>query len=306
MRAAGNNRTETLKLLLSKPDVDLGLQNNYGWTAITKASYNNSVDCLKLLLLHPKCSKEIVEMKNNDGQTALMIAKSNRFTECENLLKSFNPINCRLENLPINTQNESFSVLMNSKPASDLSLEELFSEIKSLTSVHQEKEGIIRKHKEKEKKEFEEFDNKLQKIELDHVEELQRLEIAYEERKTKHNEDLLRMQASYRKESDRIEDMFSKGEARKKELQDIVQGSFGMMLSPPSQASTSSSAVPDCYSCFEKYRPRVKLWTCGSGHSVCGNCYDRMPNKICGICRRPITGRATDMEKMIMRIYNQD
>ena len=32
----------------------------------------------------------------------------------------------------------------------------------------------------------------------------------------------------------------------------LVQGSFAMMLSL--QASTSSSAVPDCYSCFEKYR----------------------------------------------------
>merc|ERR1711915_890358 len=180
MRAAGNNRTETLKLLLSKPDVDLSLQDNGGWTAITKASYNNSVDCLKLLLVHPKCSKAIVDMKNNDGQTAEMYAKSKGYQECENLLKSFNPINCRLENLPINTQNESFSVLMNTKPASDLSLEELFSEIKSLTSIQHEKEGIIRKQKEKE--EVEEFDKKMQKIELDHVEELQRLERAYEER----------------------------------------------------------------------------------------------------------------------------
>ena len=39
MFAAGYKRTETLKLLLSKPDVDLSLQNNNGDTAIALASY---------------------------------------------------------------------------------------------------------------------------------------------------------------------------------------------------------------------------------------------------------------------------
>merc|ERR1712215_262173 len=87
MWAAGHKRAETVKLLLSKPDVDLSLQNNSGWTAITCASANNSVDCLKLLLLHPKCTKEIVEMKNHYRGTAEMVAKSNGFTECEQLLK---------------------------------------------------------------------------------------------------------------------------------------------------------------------------------------------------------------------------
>merc|ERR1711915_693088 len=157
----------------------------------------------------------------------------------------------------------------------------------------------------------------LQKIDTEHEKELQRIQKEYEDQKarheklysderTKHDEDFLSMQTLFTQERDLIESMFSKGEARKQELQDIVQESLGMMFSPQSQASTSSSAVPDCYSCFEKYRPRVKLWTCGSGHTVCGNCYDKMPHKTCGICRTPITGRATDMEKIIMRMYDQD
>merc|ERR1712098_564446 len=101
------------------PDVDLSLQDNYGWTAITYA--NNNVDCLKLLLLHPKCTKEIVEIKNNDGKTAEMIAKSSGFKKCEMLLNLFKtPINSIMEKHQIKTQNESFSVLMNS----DLSLKE--------------------------------------------------------------------------------------------------------------------------------------------------------------------------------------
>ena len=168
MCAAYRNKPETLKLLLSEPDVDLSLQQPDGMNSITLATlatakYN--IDCLKLLLLHPKCTKAIVEMKNNNGQTAEMIAKSRGYQEfengrtaemfakskgyqeCEQLLKSFNPINCIMEKLQVNTQNEAFSVLTNSKSASDLSLEELFSEVKSLTSVQQQKEGIIRKHK---------------------------------------------------------------------------------------------------------------------------------------------------------------
>merc|ERR1712142_386377 len=327
MSAAVKKRTDTLKLLLSKPDVDLSLQDNYGNTAITHASYSNNVDCLKLLLLHPKCTKAIVEIKDNGGKTAEMYAKSRGHQECEQLLKSFKPnlIISIMEELQNNLKKISFSVLMKSKPASDLSLEELFSEVKSLTSVQQEKESIIRKHKEIEKKEVEEFDQKLQIIEVEHKKELRKIdtkhekelqriekeyndqiakhEKQYKDKKAKHNEALQSKQTLYAQERDDIESLFSKGEVRKQELQDIVQGSFGMMMSPQSQ-SIPLSVVPDCYSCLEKYRPRVKLWTCGSGHSVCGNCYDRMPNKTCGQCREPITGRATDMEKIVMSLYN--
>ena len=181
--------------------------------------------------------------------------------------------------------------------ASDLSLEELFAEIKSLTSVQQEKESIIRKHEEIEKKEVEEFDKKLQIIEVEHEKELQKIdtehekesrkmdaehekelqriqkehneqkarhekqhsdrktkyEKEYKDKKAKHNEVLQSKQTLYAQERDVIERVFSKGEARKQELQDIVQGSFGMLMSPQSQ-SIPSSAVPDCYSCLEKYR----------------------------------------------------
>ena len=83
------DKTETIKLLLSKQEVDLSVQNDSGETAIFWASYNNSVDCLKLLLSHPKCSKAIVDMKTLNGTTAEMIAKHNGHTECEKLLKLF-------------------------------------------------------------------------------------------------------------------------------------------------------------------------------------------------------------------------
>ena len=90
MCAAYRNKPETLKLLLSEPDVDLSLQQPDGMNSITLATlatakYN--IDCLKLLLLHPKCTKAIVEMKNNYGRTAEMTAKTYGLTECEQLLK---------------------------------------------------------------------------------------------------------------------------------------------------------------------------------------------------------------------------
>ena len=89
MCAAYHNKPETLKLLLSEPDVDLSLQQRDGMNAITLATAKYNVDCLKLLLLHPKCTKAIVEMKDCNGQTAEMVAKSLGSTECEQLLKSF-------------------------------------------------------------------------------------------------------------------------------------------------------------------------------------------------------------------------
>ena len=89
MLAATHERTETLRLLLSKKEVDLSIQSEYGYTVITEATSFNSFFCLKLLLLHPKCSKAIVEMKNRFGETAEMIAKSKEYKMCEKLLKSF-------------------------------------------------------------------------------------------------------------------------------------------------------------------------------------------------------------------------
>ena len=182
-----------------------------------------------------------------------------------------NPINSIREKLQIKTQNESFSVLMNSKPASDLSLKESFLEVISLTSVQQEKESIIRKHKESEKKEVEEFDQKLQMIEVEHEKELQKIDTEHEKesrkmdaehekelqriekeygdqkkkyekeyrhKKAKHNTALQSKQTLFTLEREFIESLFSKGEARKQELQDIVQGNFGMMFSQQSQALT--------------------------------------------------------------------
>jgi len=240
-------------------------------------------------------------MKGHTGETAEMIAKSFGHKKCLKLLKSFiNPVNSILEKHQIDMQKKPFYVMMNSTPGSALSFEELLTEVKSLTSVQREKENIIRKHEEIEKKEIEKFDKKVQKAEVEHQRKLQTIEREYEERKTKHIEDLLKIQASFKKERDLIEDMFSKGEVRKQELQELVQGS------PHSQAPNFLSAVPECYSCLEKYRPIVKLWTCGCGHSVCDDCYDRMLIKTCGQCRRPITGRATDLEKIIISLYNMD
>merc|ERR1712142_826870 len=209
MSAAVKKRTDTLKLLLSKPDVDLSLQDNYGNTAITHASYSNNVDCLKLLLLHPKCTKAIVEIKDNGGKTAEMYAKSRGHQECEQLLKSFKPnlIISIMEELQNNLKKISFSVLMKSKPASDLSLEELFSEVKSLTSVQQEKESIIRKHKEIEKKEVEEFDQKLQIIEVEHKKELRKID-------TEHEKESQKMDTEHEKELQRIEKEYNELKAR--------------------------------------------------------------------------------------------
>jgi len=87
MYAAENDSIETLKCLLSKKEVDLGIQDKDGWTAIIYASINNSVDCLRLLLQHPNCNQSILELKTTHGITAQMFAKSN--SKCQQLLKLF-------------------------------------------------------------------------------------------------------------------------------------------------------------------------------------------------------------------------
>eukprot|EP00092_Neocalanus_flemingeri_P083635 GFUD01104985.1.p1 GENE.GFUD01104985.1~~GFUD01104985.1.p1 ORF type:complete len:225 (-),score=46.01 GFUD01104985.1:168-752(-) len=61
------------------------------------------------------------------------------------------------------------------------------------------------------------------------------------------------------------------------------------------QGGTNRRA-PDCPVCFEQFVPNSRMFQCGQGHLVCGDCHR---TEICPTCRGPMTGRAHAFEQFL-------
>merc|ERR1711915_869861 len=296
--ATWKDNSSIVEKILSTPCVDISLTGTAtkargGFTAIHFACLCNSPKSLQLILQHPTCTSGIARKNDSEGKTAEMLAIENECMQCVELFKQFNSISILqqlMNNASIteNQQHSLVSVFFDTRPVASLTLDEVFAETESLTNVEKEKDDIMEKKKE-------ECNKKLQMLEATHEKEKQRLVKEY-------NDQLVKHQATFKKELDDLENIFSQGMARKQELQERLQRCLGPSLNLKNGASNISSAIPDCYVCFEKCWPSVKLMNCTRGHLVCEGCYHRMVAKVCGKCRNPITGRATDAEEMIRKI----
>ena len=69
--------------------------------------------------------------------------------------------------------------------------------------------------------------------------------------------------------------------------------------------------TPDCDSVFKEYecpvcltvmKPPIHIYQCTSGHNICSNCKLKW-NKGCPTCRKPISGRAHNMENIAKLIF---
>ena len=61
--------------------------------ALHYACGKNSIESVKMFFAHPTCNKVIVEIKDNDGYTAEMIAEKNGYPECARLIREFTKSN---------------------------------------------------------------------------------------------------------------------------------------------------------------------------------------------------------------------
>jgi len=66
--AACKNAVESVKVLLTRPEIEVNIQDNIGWTALHKAARFNAVESLKVLLTRPGIE---VNIQNKFGYTAL-------------------------------------------------------------------------------------------------------------------------------------------------------------------------------------------------------------------------------------------
>jgi ankyrin repeat protein len=71
---------------LLNTDIDINLQNEYGWTTLMYSSYYGDIDIVRLLL---KREDIHINIQNDDRRTALMIASEHSHTNIVKLLCNF-------------------------------------------------------------------------------------------------------------------------------------------------------------------------------------------------------------------------
>jgi len=62
--------------------------------------------------------------------------------------------------------------------------------------------------------------------------------------------------------------------------------------------------IPDCPVCFEELRAPLKIFNCTNGHLICEKCRDSV--SVCTLCRDQYCGRATEMEKFIQSVLEEN
>jgi len=187
MMAVSYNQTVIVKEILSTPNIDISLRGVNSYTALHYSCNRKSVDSLKLLLKHPSCSPEIVEMKTIVGKTAEMMATNLGYTECVDEIKSFlDKRRCTTSsllsaastssmqtviNLPFSTSlNQDSNIFSSSilsedaRPGTVMSLEQIQADLKDLIDIEKLRDEKVEILREKEKKENEVLTNKLKDI----------------------------------------------------------------------------------------------------------------------------------------------
>ena len=134
-------------------------------TGLHAASYNNSVECLRLFLAHPACTTHIVTMLDKDGETAEMIASNRGNQDCVRIIKEF------LDKPKIKEfiDKEETKALMERLGLGDVGVEPVMLEGMTLTQIGDaiEKITAIEPTMEKGKN----------TLEVEHQQELQKLEV---------------------------------------------------------------------------------------------------------------------------------
>jgi len=80
--AMAYNHPSTVGLLLARPQLQLEKTDRDGWTGLHLACYNNSTACISLYGEDRRCTEEIINMKTDDGSTAVMYAVVQGYLEC--------------------------------------------------------------------------------------------------------------------------------------------------------------------------------------------------------------------------------
>jgi len=208
MMAVYYDNVDIVKVILSTPNVDLGVTDNIGNTALHYSCSRKSVKSLQLLLQHPLCSPAVVGLKNKFGNTARMLAAKFKSENCDRLIEDFLAYYSTstlqqmsnnhtriglieepciyLDGLKPQTLDMSSSKVNSSsdiRNLSALSLEELQAELKYLIDNENLGGNDVKKFKEKEKYVAELYTEKLKDIKAQQEACFQQIKVNYEREK---------------------------------------------------------------------------------------------------------------------------
>jgi len=89
MVAMGRNNLVIASLLLDHPSIVLCKTNKENKTALHSACSVNNIECVRLFLVHYKCSMDIVTIQSRDGITSEMAATMAGARECAWLIRQY-------------------------------------------------------------------------------------------------------------------------------------------------------------------------------------------------------------------------
>jgi len=285
-----HNRIGIVRLLLSHRDIQMDMAGSY--RALQMACRNNSVECVRLFLAHPSCNEEIVKKKvmvgrDDDGETAEMMAKNNGNHDCARLVRAY------LEKKNKSDYQNMVDMLKSGETPDEgpTRLEDM-----TLTKVT---EGI-----EKINADLKIIEAANCKVHDEHNKEIAKLE-------AEHSNKLKSLAESHKRKVDSIVDKhavennkYKKLRAETEERKESLHSQLQALLSPPGQPTNPpppSSLIPECPVCLDSMKPPLQIFTCGNGHLICSVCRPKVTMDKCH-CQAMYMGRATAMEQMVRQV----
>merc|ERR1719318_2502135 len=260
MRAVARNQLEIVRILLARDDLDLADTDKLANTALHVACVmgHANADIVAMLGQDRRMTRQIINMKNSYGATALMMAVSRGNLSCVEKMSELDGVDWETKDKVGNGLEDR---------ASHYGRMEV---LKFVRKVKSRKDSQIKCKKIKLTKLTKTLGNLETKMEAEKI----ALEKEFQEK-------LSAMQDQHKKQKEAIENE--------------IRACVGPAPAPP--------PAPECPICLESLAPPARLYNCPEGHLLCSDCRTKV--QICHSCRKPLQGRATAMEQYLRAVYGE-
>eukprot|EP00092_Neocalanus_flemingeri_P001809 GFUD01001928.1.p1 GENE.GFUD01001928.1~~GFUD01001928.1.p1 ORF type:complete len:376 (-),score=96.30 GFUD01001928.1:148-1275(-) len=288
--AMHTNNVSIVSILLSSADINLGVVATWsGMTPLHRACISGSAAVISIFGNDRRCTTNIINRKDDQGDSALMAAVCKGKLECVKEMASLEAADFGTKNVEGETlmevakrlnhllivkfleERDSAEVAVNvaTKKLDSMGLREIADELDSIEAIEivmvLEEEIMEERHKK----------------EMTSLKEEQKEEV----------EKLTRKQNKEKEENQNIQ-------SANKNKRDYIEKKIQSQLfqTPP------SPNIPECPVCLDKLEPPTRIFTCPNGHLICGDCKTQVD--ICTNCRESYMGRATAVEQMLRGMFN--
>ena len=301
--AMWHNHPNIVTILLSKANTMLYVTDRDGMTALHMACWNNSVAVISIFGRDHRCTPAIVNIKDSDEETAVMVAVRRGYLDCVRELSQLQGINFSTKNM------EGESLMRVALKHNHLQIVQFLEEEKTLqgtiniagnTSILGSGSRLANTQDGLELREIAD--------ELDNIQAIESVMVTEEEvMEDRHNEEIASLGEKQKLEMEKLkqkhDNIRSANKTERKNLEKKLQGLLKTLThSTPSAPPAPSPDVPECPACMEEMKPPTQLFTCRNGHLICSVCRPRL--SICTTCREEYTGRATAVEQMLRQMFN--